>query len=516
MIDSVSAIRIFFWNSSGDFEVFVHTFFECGPHVVTPSGDLSSFSLAVDYLTQLACPCGWSAFNEIALFIWFETGSTVASCCVHAHPKYTWTNNGIIPFKYWISMKFFHIRSTFVLTAIWKTSTQLAVKFAFRCERKVHLFMCVLKKLLYFSRFWVKGDLHAQNTTHFLVFLEHKQWCRNLQGIVCFCLEHERIHSPIDGSWQQDIRVLHSDWRFRCENDSLDTENTCTPWSERQKMNLSSAIFQQTVSSLWKTTWITCSQWQISTKTLLLFSEKVAIPWCSIQHSWRVTPDECDHQSGRLSQHTKNMSNILLRLATEHMEFPWAASAGGANHDFRGRVPEIHLSIPTQVFPPLWQTPSAQENSCFMASHEQGVYTADFEKNHSDPNFWHPTMLGWRLSDQHWFAMILAEASAPDFQSLHRNGSSSTMLAFSVFPSFVPTEKASRSVDAKFDWHETLALNFRTLSEMLKNRNWCCCLRAVHRVVLNCCSRLRFLLPKLLSFDLGDHRPHRFHCLVSL
>ena len=47
-----------------------------------------------------------------------------------------------------------------------------------------------------------------------------------------------------------------------------------------------------------------------------------------------------------------------------------------------------------------------------------------FRKNHSDPNFWHPTMLRWRLSDQHWFAMILAEASASEVQSLHRIGSS--------------------------------------------------------------------------------------------
>ena len=93
-------------------------------------------------------------------------------------------------------------------------------------------------------------------------------------------------------------------------------------------------------------------------------------------------------------------------------------------------------------------------------------------KNHTDPNFLHPTMLGWRLSDKQRSAMILAEASAPDVQ---RESSQEWILVHHgrvlVLPSCVPTEGASRSVDAHYDWHETLAVNSRALSVVLRNRN---------------------------------------------
>ena len=53
---------------------------------------------------------------------------------------------------------------------------------------------------------------------------------------------------------------------------------------------------------------------------------------------------------------------------------------GGANHNFRGRLPEIQLTVPAHVFPSLQPTPSAEDNSCFMASSEQVICTGDFEK----------------------------------------------------------------------------------------------------------------------------------------
>ena len=227
-------------------------------------------------------------------------------------------------------------------------------------------------------------------------------------------------------------------------------------------MKLLFAIFQQTVFSLRKTTWITCSQLQISTKTLLWFSENVAIRWC-------------DHQSGGLSQHSEKHVEHCASSWNRTYRVPLSGECWRCKPWLPRSLSRNPIEHPGTGFP------ITLTNSLGVREQLFHDLLRTFRKKHNDPNFLHPTMLGWHLSDQHWFAMILAKTSAQDVQ---RESSQEWIV-------FVPTAQASRSVDVNFDWHETPALNFRTLSEMVKNRNWCWWLRAVHRVVLNCCSRLR-------------------------